>query len=201
MLRRAIESRPHSKSAHNNLAVSLIVQGRLSEADDMLRSLVAEHPQFAEARNNLSLCLARNGKMKEAEAEARLAVKSRQDFLDPRLTLASILNESGRHAEAVSILEPFADTQPAHTDFAIQYGLGLVGSGRAEDSMPWFEKAMAITQSRDERVVLALARAKEAVGQRSEALNLYELAGQISSIPKVRADALAAIERLSTEGE
>ena len=59
---------------------------------------------------------------------------------------------------------------------------------------------MSNTQSKDERVVLGLAQAKEAVGRTKEARDLYELAGQISTTPKVRADALAAIERLSRAG-
>jgi tetratricopeptide (TPR) repeat protein len=200
MLRRAIESRPFSKSAFNNLAVSLIIQGRLAEAEDMLRSLLEEHPEFAEARNNLSLTLARRGDLAGAEAEARRAIESNEDLLDPRLTLASILNEAGRYAETVDVLEPFTEKQPAHTDFSIQYGIALVGSGRAEKAMPWLEKAMMVTQSKDERVVLALAQAKEGVGQRREARDLYELAGQISTTPRVRAEALASIERLATEG-
>jgi choline-sulfatase len=200
MLRRAIESRPFSKSAYNNLAVSLIIQGRLAEAEEMLRALLEEHPEFAEARNNLSLTLARRGDLEGAEAEARRAIESNEGLLDPRLTLASILNETGRYAETVDVLELFAEKQPEHTDFSIQYGIGLVGSGRAGEAIPWLEKAVAVTQSSDERVVLALARAKEAVGQQREARDLYELAGQISTTPQNRAEALAAIERLSTEG-
>jgi len=197
MLRRAIESRPYSKSAYNNLAISLIIQGRLDEAEEMLRALLEEHPDFAEARNNLSLTLARSGDFEGAEAQAWRAIESNEDFLDPRLTLASILNEAGRYTETVDVLEPFVDQQPEHTDFAIRYGIGLVGAGRAEEAMPWLEKAMEITQSRDERVVFGLAQAKEATGQRREARDLYELAGQISKSPRIRAEALASIERLS----
>jgi choline-sulfatase len=200
MLRRAIESRPYSKSAYNNLAVSLIIQGRLAEAEEMLQTLLEEHPDFAEARNNLSLTLARSGDLKGAEAEARRAIESNEKLLDPSLTLASILNGSGRHAEAVSVLEPFVEGQPTHTDFAIHYGWGLVGSGREEAAIPWLEQAMSVTQSKDERVVLGLAQAKEAVGRTKEALDLYELAGQISVTPKIRAQALESIERLARSG-
>lgn len=201
MLRRAIESRPFSKSAYNNLAVSLIIQGRLAEAEEMLRGLLEEHPDFAEARNNLSLTLARAGDLEGAEFEARRAIESDEVLLDPRLTLASILNDAGRYGETVDILEPFAGKQPAHNDFSIHYGIALVGSGRAEESMPWLERAMTKTQSKDEWVVLALAQAKEAVGQQRQARDLYELAGQISTTPKVRSQALAAIERLATSGQ
>jgi choline-sulfatase len=198
MLRRALEVRPGDTSATNNLAVSLIVQGRLAKAEEMLRALLAEHPDFAEARNNLSLTLARRGDLAAAEVEARRAIESNRDLLDPRLTLASICNGTGRHAEAVAVLEPFAAKNPAHTEFAVQYGIGLVGSNRAEEALPWLEQAMSVTQASDEQVVLAFAQAKEAVGKTHEARDLYELAGQISTTPAVRATALEGIQRLAT---
>jgi arylsulfatase A-like enzyme/Flp pilus assembly protein TadD len=200
MLRRSLEVRPGDSSATNNLAVSLIIQERLDDAEAMLRELIADHPDFAEARNNLSLTLARRGDLAEAEAEARRAIESNSELLDPRLTLASILNGSERPAEAVAVLEPFAAKNPAHSDFAIQYGIGLLGAGRAQDSLPWLERAMSVTQSRDEQVVIALARAKEALGRPREARDLYELAGQISTTPAIRAEALEAIQRLATAG-
>jgi predicted O-linked N-acetylglucosamine transferase (SPINDLY family) len=78
--RRALELKPDFADAHNNLGITLGVQGKLDEAVACYRRALELKPDHADAYNNLGNALKDQGALREAVACYRRAMELKPDF-------------------------------------------------------------------------------------------------------------------------
>ena len=78
--REALSLEPKNISALNNLALVLGVDGRYTEAAELLRQAIEVYPEFAEAHGNLSGVLLRRGELDAALAAIHEAAALKSDF-------------------------------------------------------------------------------------------------------------------------
>jgi predicted O-linked N-acetylglucosamine transferase (SPINDLY family) len=99
--RRAIELRPTSASAHNNLAVACREAGLTAEAIDASRNAVRLAPQRIEMHLNLGNLLRETGNVDDAIAVYRQAISLRPTFAPALSNLGVALQDAGRLDEAI----------------------------------------------------------------------------------------------------
>ena len=101
-------------------------------------SAMAAGEQLASANE-----LFRGGKLAQAEQQARRALKSNPRLGDAHLLLAMVANARGDDAATGRHYEQAVAIAPANGRYANNYGAGLCGNGRAVESLPWFDRALA----------------------------------------------------------
>jgi len=196
MLRRALELAPDDPDVLSNLAVALTVQGRYPEAEGALNTALEARPGFAEARNNLALCLMYQQRYTEAEREIRDVLDRNPRMRDARLTLSSILTETDRYAEAVTVLEALRDDGASDPELEARIGVALEAAGRTREALALLRTAVAAFPQ-NLRVLLAAARAEEAVGDAETARRLFAAIAQRAPRGELRAEAVVALDRLA----
>jgi Flp pilus assembly protein TadD len=96
---KALELDPNCASAHVNLAVGLVQEGKLEEAESHYRQALAARPT-AETHNGLGYVLARQGRAEEAVAEFQKAIDVDAKFTPAYNNLAEALAQQGKLEEA-----------------------------------------------------------------------------------------------------
>jgi tetratricopeptide (TPR) repeat protein/predicted membrane-bound spermidine synthase len=125
LLNTALNIRPDSAQAHNNLGNILAAQGKLDEAIIHLRQALQILPDFAEAHNNLGNVLAAQEKIDEAISHFRRATQIRPNFIQAYINLANSLTSEGKFEEATQALrealtynkQPDSNSDIAYTHF------------------------------------------------------------------------------------
>lgn len=82
-------------AVHNNLAMALLREGRLSEARDHLQRVVRLSPNSAGAHNNFAVLLDREGRFGEAERHFREAIRLDASSDEPHANLGALLVRRG----------------------------------------------------------------------------------------------------------
>lgn len=88
----------------------------------------------------------RAGQHDEAERQARKALKADAKSGDAHTLLAAIASERGDDAEAGSHYRQAVEVAPGIGAYANNYGTWLCGNGRADESLDWFDRALADPQ-------------------------------------------------------
>jgi eukaryotic-like serine/threonine-protein kinase len=177
---------PESVAAANvldNLAVVLLMQDKLDEAEIPLRQALAIyerelgplHPDLIGSRSNLSGLLHARGAFAEAELETRAVIElyesafgaEHPDVARMRVNLGVTLNRLGRHAEAETeiraALAIFARTLAGdHVHVAAGYealGTAQAGAGKLREAEASFRRSLAMWErlavGGDEAVMLS----------------------------------------------
>ena len=143
---KALELDPNCASAHSNLAVALVQEGNLEEAESHYRKALSGRPT-AETHNGLGYVLARRGRTDEAIAEFRKAI-----LLDPKFTpaynnLAEALVKQGNLEEAAASYRRSLAEKPSA---AVYTALGAVlrQQGKNDEAAEQFARAQALDSSR-----------------------------------------------------
>ena len=159
-------------------AVDLYSRGLYEEAARLAREVIAERPELAEAYEHAALSL----RELERHAEAIEVLRSGEgkvvdgELLRRQLGLA--LAETGRGAEAVEVLQPFAETGDAATLAAL--GIALSDAGRHAEGEQVLRKLLARDDSDPKGhenlgiVLLRMSRAAEARDQLKRAIELND---------------------------
>jgi len=105
LLNTALNIRPDSAQAYNNLGNVLAKQGKLDEAISHFRRALQIQPDFAEAHNNLGNALAAQGKAGEAISHFRQATQIRPNFIQAYINLGNSLASEGKFDEASRALQ------------------------------------------------------------------------------------------------
>lgn len=87
--------------------------------------------------------LYQRGQLGEAETIARKALKSQPGSGDAQTLLGLIADARGARAEAGKFYEAAASAAPANGIYANNYGGWLCANGRAQESLTWFDRALA----------------------------------------------------------
>lgn len=99
----------------------------------------------ASARNRIQLAQAalRNGDLDGAERDAHTALKADPRSADAHTLLGAIAERRGNSAAAGQYYKKAVDLAPERGAFLNNYGVWLCGSGRAAESLSWFDRALA----------------------------------------------------------
>jgi Flp pilus assembly protein TadD len=137
--RKALALDPNCASAHFNLAVAFVQEGRLGEAEAHYRRALRGR-RNAETHNGLGYVLAREGRTDEAIAEFRKAIAKDPKFTPADNNLAEALAKQGKLDEAAQVYERSLAERPSA---AVYQALGAVLSrlGRTEEAEQQFAKA------------------------------------------------------------
>jgi Flp pilus assembly protein TadD len=137
--RKALALDPNCASAHFNLAVAFVQEGRLEEAEAHYRRALRGRKN-AETHNGLGYVLAREGRTDEAVAEFRKAIAADPKFTPADNNLAEALAKQGKLEEAAQYYERSLAERPSA---GVYNALGVVlrRLGRAGEAEEQFAKA------------------------------------------------------------
>jgi Flp pilus assembly protein TadD len=143
---KALELDPNCASAHSNLAVALVQEGNLEEAESHYRKALSGRPT-AETHNGLGYVLARRGRTDEATAEFRKAIELNPKFTPAYNNLADALVKQGNLEEAAANYRRSLAEKPSA---AVYKALGAVlgQQGKNDEAAEQFARAQALDSSR-----------------------------------------------------
>ena len=143
---KALELDPNCASAHSNLAVALVQEGNLEEAESHYRKALSGRPT-AETHNGLGYVLARRGRTDEAIAEFRKAIELNPKFTPAYNNLADALVKQGNLEEAAANYRRSLAEKPSA---AVYKALGAVlgQQGKNDEAAEQFARAQALDSSR-----------------------------------------------------
>ena len=143
---KALELDPNCASAHSNLAVALVQEGNLEEAESHYRKALPGRPT-AETHNGLGYVLARRGRTDEAIAEFRKAIELNPKFTPAYNNLAEVLVKQGNLEEAAANYRRSLAEKPSA---AVYKALGAVlrQQGKNDEAAEQFARAQALDSSR-----------------------------------------------------
>lgn len=143
---KALELDPNCASAHSNLAVALVQEGNLEEAESHYRKALSGRPT-AETHNGLGYVLARRGQTDEGIAEFRKAIELNPKFTPAYNNLADALVQQGNLEEAAANYRRSLAEKPSA---AVYKALGAVlrQQGKNDEAAEQFARAQALDSSR-----------------------------------------------------
>ena len=132
-----VAQRPAFSKAHNNLAVSLALEGRLEESLPRYREAVRLEPTLWMARVNIGKVLDNLGRFEEALAEFEALAALAPDDAFARLNLADALGKLGRVDEAIVHLRQAVELSPNLAAAHASLGAALAQAGRPAEGLPY----------------------------------------------------------------
>jgi Flp pilus assembly protein TadD len=108
---KALALDPACPSAHLNLAVTYVQEGKFAAAESHYRQALPGRPG-AETHNGLGYVLARQGRTEEAIAEYRRAIEANPQFTPAYTNLAQELVAQGKPEEAIEYYDRSLAPQP-----------------------------------------------------------------------------------------
>ena len=170
-LRRYIESKPESPSAHTALAETLMRQGRHREAGDEYSLAIAMHPLPAPDHY-----MARARAYRAAGVQfLDLAIEGLDDAMSsmgPLVTLQGLAIEieldRGNHAGAIARIDGVLADAPRKETWLMQKGRILASAGQEKDALDAFRLARAALESLPPRL-----RSSPAMTSLGQSINTY----------------------------
>ena len=196
--RRALEIDPDYAAAHTNLGAVLRTQNQVDEAVTHLRAALRLDPGSADAHFNLGSVLISQGSLAEGVEYYRQALQIEPDLLDARYMLGRVLMEQHQPREAIVQYRRALETRPdwavPMTDLAWAFATSPDPSIRQPaEAVRLAERAAALTDHLDVRVLDTLAAAyaaagrfEQAIGTELRAVELAEAAGADEVVKQIQ---------------
>lgn len=204
-LQKAAELLPGDAEAHYNLGNTLLMLGRLNEAEACFRRALQIRPDDADPHYNLGNTFLAMGRLNEAEASYRQVLQIKPFHAASHYNLGNILYERGCLAEAEASYRHALQARPNCADTHVNLGNVLRDAGRLDEAEDSFRQALQIRQDHAEahnnmgEILLALGRLAEAEVSFRQALRIRQdyikVRLNLVSVRKVEAgdDNLAAL--------
>ena len=141
-LRRAELHNADEPSAHVNLALIELAEGRPEAAEAAYRRALEVGPYFLPATVNLADLLRAQGRDEEGERLLRRASESLPESASVEHALGLLLVRRGATAEAVERLGLAARLAPGSPRYAYVYGVALSSTGRMGEALEFLESAL-----------------------------------------------------------
>ena len=142
--RRILARRPNETQARAQLAQSLMMQGRLPQAEREFREVVSSTDtdihDLASAHQNLGVLLGARGDFAGAVAELRAALAIDPTRANYHAELGRTLAALGRHDEAISALHEALRLEPGLTPANYYLVVSLMEVGRRAEAIECYEK-------------------------------------------------------------
>jgi tetratricopeptide (TPR) repeat protein len=141
----ALSMFPRSATLHNDLAVSLKLQGRREEAAEHFRAAIRGDPTFYRAHYNLAIVLDELGcGTRQVIRHYQRALQLAPWFVDARLNLGSVLFRTGHQCEGLASVQKAIEAAPRSAPLHYDYGTMLVAAQQAEAGLSHLRKAIEI---------------------------------------------------------
>ena len=184
-------------------AQALLFQERWTEALPLLAEVYRQSPKDADVLHELAACQGQLGYFDEAVANAEKLSKTRGHERTGSLLLGFLQHRRGNNRLAIQAWTPlfeeeqprFDDLQNTEAELRELMGESLLDDGRPAEALPHLERAVS-DESSDE-VWLSLADARDSVGNREGAVEIWKKIIERSprSRPALEGLARAALER------
>ena len=135
---------PSYAAGRLNLATTLMHQGDLAGAVELLDGITSEQPDNAEAFYNLGVALKQRDDFDRAEVALRRAVALDSHLSDPPFTLGVVLWQTGRAAEAEQLFKEAIKRNKDSADAHYMLGTLLKTSGRTDEALGEFKEAVRL---------------------------------------------------------
>jgi len=178
-LQRAILARfPDSEFDNRALALTLLDQGRASEALAYAQRDVDIAPQVWETHMTLGSVLSRLGRPQEAMAQDEQALRMNPDVAQAHYNFGVALMELGQVPEAVEQYEQTLRVKSDYAEAHYNLGVALARMGRSDDAIRQYEAALRLRPDYAEahmnygNALLARGDVRDATAQYEAALRL-----------------------------
>ncbi|MGD0275414.1 MAG: tetratricopeptide repeat protein [Syntrophales bacterium] len=121
--------------AHNNLALSLIEQGRTVEAYSHLLKAILINPNIAEQYNNIGNVASSLGRQEEAVGYYERAIEINPKFAMPYFNLGRLLKNAGKKGEAEKAYKKGLEIDPGFVKSYEDRGINLAGEGKLIEAL------------------------------------------------------------------
>ena len=130
--------------AHNRLGAREFNRGKIDIALPHFREAVRLRPDLAETRNNLGSGVLATQDTKTAIVEFREALRLSPSIVAIQANLARALWLDGQIGEATNVYADLVRRFPENPDFLCNLGVGYFQTGRKQEAVECFEKALQI---------------------------------------------------------
>ena len=135
-------SRPAHHAAKENLAVALLNQGRLQEAEAIYRQLIAAGTTNHIVYGNLATIYGMQSKLNECIDLLRKALKIKPNFSDAYTNLGIALKEQGELTAAINSYNRALELKPDDPDTHYNLGIALKDQGDITAAISAYNKAL-----------------------------------------------------------
>jgi len=170
---------PILATAHHNLGICLLHQGRSNEAKDSLVEAIRLEPTYAQAHRSLGGLLHAEEDEDGAEFHLRKALSLNKSDAEALNNLGAVLNARRKYSEAIILLRQAIRLQPALVDAYNNLGISFTGIGALRTARKWLEKALDL-DPHNAAAHANLGNVYKEAKRTSEALACYEIALSIS---------------------
>ena len=171
-------------NAHNNLGLILLDYKQLDNAIDHFEWAISFKPDFAEAHNNLGSALLALGKISAALESYKKAVEFKPDYAQAHNNQAIVLLRLGQNDDAVSSLEKALVHRPDYA--SAHHNLSSLKKYTKGDTqitkMQSLLSNKSLSQSDQEFLCFALAKAYEDIGMYDELFKFLHKGNQLRSL-------------------
>jgi Flp pilus assembly protein TadD len=161
---------PRHAPCFSHLATSLALTGNLDEAVVNWKKSLALNPADAGAESDLGTALFETGHAQEGEEHLRKAISMSPNFPDAHNRLGWELAKVGRLDDSVEELQKAIALRPESVEFRANLGYVLGLRGDSAGSIAAFEKCVELSESKDWRLLSALADAYYKAGRAADAI-------------------------------
>ena len=141
---RALAFTPNNDTAHYNIGVSRLRDGRLDEAILHFEKALEANPRYADAHINLGRVLLQQGKPQEAASHYHKALDIRPGFAEARYNLGLVLAQMGKMDDAIAQYQKALEIQPAYFDARNNLGSALLQAGKVDEAIKQYQVALRI---------------------------------------------------------
>ncbi len=135
MWRDVLTKRPRNARAAENLGVSLLAEGKLSEALTTLQEAVKISPRSANVRNALGFALVAHGRLDEAIESFREALRLKPLYPRALVNMGNAMNDKGQPEEALAFFAQAVQIRPNDTDARLNLGNSYLGRGDVDEAI------------------------------------------------------------------
>jgi protein O-mannosyl-transferase len=143
--RLALDRRPNSPYAYNDIGLVLTKMGRLDEAVDHFNAAIHILPNFPTAHYNLGNALMQKGQINDAIKEFEHELALQPDHAAARCNLATALLNQGQLNQAIAQYERTIELRPDYAEAYYDLGNCYLQQGNPEKAVKQYEQALKLS--------------------------------------------------------
>jgi len=156
-------------------ATSLLSDGELTTAENIVRAYLREHGDHVEAMRLLARIGIARDVLDDAELLLEAVLAMEPDYRAARHDYALVLVERHKYRQAREQLETLRRLDPANRDYRALYATTCAGLGEHDQAIPLYRELL-VEVPRSADLHLSLAHSLKTIGRRGEAIAAYRAA-------------------------
>ena len=156
-------------------ATSMVAEGDLPPAEQLIRQYLLKHPTETEAMRLLAQIGVKLDVLDDAEFLLESVLSFAPDYHAARYDYVNVLSERHRYTRALAEAEKLLAAGPGNVLFRTAHANVCVGLGRYEEALQTFRELLPIS-AQPADLHLSIAHALKTLGRQSEAIDSYRAA-------------------------